>query len=63
LERLRTNSSCREDSPVVTVASSAGADFVTDGTDDNVEIQAAIEVVASGGGTVLITAGTRYPTR
>jgi Right handed beta helix region len=44
---------------VVTVAPSAGADFVTDGTDDNVEIQAAIDaVVAAGGGTVFIKAGT-----
>ena len=44
---------------VVTVAPVAGADFVTDGTDDNVEIQAAIDaVVAAGGGTVLVKAGT-----
>jgi hypothetical protein len=44
---------------VVTVAPIAGADFVTDGTDDNVEIQDAINaVVAGGSGTVLIKAGT-----
>ena len=44
---------------VTTVASFAGVDFVTDGTDDNVEIQAAIDaVVAAGGGTVLVKAGT-----
>ena len=44
---------------VVTVGPIAGADFVTDGTDDNVEIQAAIDaVVAAGGGTVFIKAGS-----
>jgi polygalacturonase len=44
---------------MVTVAPIAGADFVTDGTDDNVEIQAAIDaVVAGGGGTVFVKAGT-----
>lgn len=44
---------------VATVARSAGADFLTDGIDDNVQIQAAIDaVVAGGGGTVLLRAGT-----
>jgi hypothetical protein len=44
---------------VVTVAPIAGADFVTDGRDDNVEIQAAVDaVVAGGGGTVFVKAGT-----
>jgi hypothetical protein len=44
---------------VVTVAPTAGADFVTDGNNDNVEIQAAIDaVVAAGGGTVFVKAGT-----
>jgi hypothetical protein len=44
---------------VATVASSAGADFSTDGIDDDIQIQAAIDaVVAAGGGTVLLKAGT-----
>lgn len=44
---------------MLTVAPTAGADFVTDGSDDNVEIQAAIDaVVAGGGGTVFVKAAT-----
>lgn len=43
----------------VTVSRTAGADYLADGTADNVEIQAAIDaVIAAGGGTVLIKAGT-----
>lgn len=44
---------------VRTVARVAGADHVCDGTDDHVEIQAAIDAVAgAGGGTVFIRGGT-----
>lgn len=36
----------------------AQADYVADGTADNVEIQAAIDALPAGGGTVLLTEGT-----
>lgn len=37
--------------------SKAQADYVCDGTDDNVEIQAAIDALPTGGGTVLLLEG------
>lgn len=44
---------------LVTVGLSSGADYVCDGTADNVEIQAAIDAVnALGGGTVLVRKGS-----
>jgi hypothetical protein len=44
---------------VVTVGTSAGADYVCDGTGDDVEILAAVSTVNSaGGGTVFVKAGT-----
>lgn len=44
----------------ITVGSS-GADYITDGTADNVQIQAAIDTcVTQGGGTVYIKEGTYY---
>jgi hypothetical protein len=44
---------------LITVGRSAGADYVCDGTADNVEIQAAINAVsAAGGGTVQVKVGT-----
>jgi hypothetical protein len=43
----------------VTVGSAAGADYVCDGTADNIEIQAALDYVnTNGGGTVFIKKGT-----
>lgn len=43
----------------LTVGNSAGCDYVTDGTADNVEIQAAIDAVnTAGGGTVLVRKGS-----
>lgn len=43
----------------LTVGTSAGADYVCDGTNDNVELQAAIDAInTAGGGTVFIRKGT-----
>lgn len=36
----------------------SGADYICDGTDDNVQIQAAVDAVATAGGVVTILAGT-----
>jgi hypothetical protein len=44
----------------VTVGTAAGADYVCDGVADNVEIQAALDSVASAGGAVLIRSGTYF---
>lgn len=45
--------------PMVTVGTAgSGADFVCDGTADNVELQAAINSVASTGGIITVFAGT-----
>jgi hypothetical protein len=44
---------------IVTVGTQTGADYVCDGTADDVQIQAAIDAVgALGGGTVMVRAGT-----
>ncbi len=44
---------------VLTVSRAAGADYLADGTADNVQIQAAIDAVtAAGGGIVRVRAGT-----
>jgi hypothetical protein len=37
------------------------ADYVADGTDDDVEIQAAIDALPSGGGTVVLSGGRGSP--
>ena len=49
--------------PFIVVARSEPADYVCDGTNDNIQIQAAIdEAYAAGGGTVFIKAGTYHLT-
>lgn len=46
---------------VVTVGMTAGADYVCDGTDDDVQIQAALDAVSTaGGGKVFIRAGAYH---